>query len=191
MRSGIFVFIVEDGWVWILLNAGSFYVNDAAGNMEGGFGNKSTAIALVMVMMMGSILIFAMYEMAMFNNPDPHDHSHEYEVTGILFGEECEGSAESSYRPESAGEYLYQFVYEATSANHTVKNSVGLFFDINDRPLSMYSYRGQESLDGILYDLWSISIGDVEYLFYIGDLCKVVKFTVSGSNYSLSARLVN
>jgi len=55
----------------------------------------------------------------------------------------------------------------------------------------MYSYRGQESLDGILYDLWSISIGDVEYLFYIGDLCKVVKFTVSGSNYSLSARLVN
>ena len=142
--------------------------------MEFGFGGKAMPLALVLVMLVGSFALFAIYEVVMISNPDPHFHSHEYSISGTFYGEECEGIMTSEYKPESTSEYIYEYKWTARSENHSYDDDFGVFFGRNEMPLeSIYDYIGEEAVGDKVLQIWSYSHEGIDYILYVGELCTI------------------
>ena len=149
-------------------------------------GSKGAAALMCVVLIAGSLVMFALYQGMSNSHPDPHAEAQILTVTGTLMGEECSGVCTIEYVPE-AGEYrLYQATSTITSGTHTRDVRFGIIFGDDDLPVkSSYECIGKEVIGNVETTVWTHSENGTDYTFYIGDLCRVLRLVVSNGDYTI------
>ena len=154
-------------------------------------GNKAMAIVLVILLMGGSVALFFMMEMMHQLNPDIHEESHDYTVTGTLYEEDCTGTGESKYAPENSRTYVYSVKLEVKSANHSEDINFGLIFDKDEKmEPSIYKYIGEETIGDKTVSVYNYTEKGVNYTYYIGEHCKMIRAHVVSDHYDVIADIV-
>lgn len=152
--------------------------------------NVILTVALVALLIVGSVMTFMITDLWKNITPDPHDYSSEYVVEGFCYGESCSGSGVLEYTPENSNYYLYQLSIECSSDNHSEELKLGLIFGLDENPLdSAYKYVGKETLDNVETTVWKYNEKSTEYTVYIGEACKLIAFKVASQNLDLSGTI--
>ena len=158
--------------------------------MNESLGTKGTAILFCMLLLMGSITMFILYEGWMAMNPDPRDESHGYTFNGTLDDEECSGTGRIDYTPEAGKYRLYALNISVHSQTSSKDIRVGLMFDSNnDLDSDIYTLEGTTEKDGVDLKIWSYSEKGIDYRFYVGELCLVHSITLTNDNLELNGSL--
>ncbi len=154
------------------------------------FGSKGAALLMCVVLIAGSLVMFALYQGMSISHPDPHQEDQNLSVTGKLLGEECTGECIIEFVPEGGDYRLYQTKFTITSENNSKDIRFGIMFGKDDKPAkSMYEYKGTELIGDVETSVWTHSENGVDYTFYIGDLCRILRFVVENTDYSITGNL--
>ena len=160
---------------------------DMTGNNDN---NVLLAVALVAILIVGSVMTFMITDLWKNMTPNPHDYSSEYVVEGFCYGESCSGSGVLEYEPENANYYLYQLSVGYSSANHSGEMELGLIFDLDETPLQpTFEYVGTKILDDVETTVWKYNDRTTEYTIYIDKACKLIGFEVTSSDLFLSGMI--
>lgn len=154
--------------------------------------DNSMIIAIVVLLVLGSVVLFAMSTFMSDMNKDKHIHSHEYVFSGTLNGEECTGFGNSVYVEETTREYIYEITYELSSNNNKFKSDFGLVFDHDENLTSSTDrYEGEEIIDDMVTKVWSRMDKNSYYKFWIGEYCELVKVSISSDNLQVTGTVSN
>ncbi len=153
-------------------------------------GSKGSAILMCVVLIAGSMVMFALYYGMSTTHPDPHEEDQMLSVTGTLHGEECTGDCAIEFVPEGGDYRLYQAKTTLISAGGSKDIRFGIMFGKDDRPASkMYEYKGTEQIGDVLTSVWTHSENDTDYTIYTGDLCRVLRFVAENDEYVITGNL--
>ena len=154
-------------------------------------GTKGAALIFVVLIMAGSLGMFALMQIIEFNNPDPNVHTDKYQFSGSLYGEPCSGMGTSDYKEESSREYVYYLEYTVESASHRENLSTGMIFDLHgDMVSDLYEYKGDDTIDGKAVKVWYQENKGVDYTYYVAEHCTVLKMLIQCSDYNLTGIIV-
>ncbi|MBO7351971.1 MAG: hypothetical protein J6U12_03535 [Candidatus Methanomethylophilaceae archaeon] len=153
-------------------------------------GSKGAALMMCVVLIAGSLVMFALYQGMSSTHPDPHEEVQTLAVTGTMMGEECYGDCTIEYVPET-GEYrVYQGKSTITSASCSKDIEFGIVFGSDDLPLkTSYKCIGTERIGDIETTVWTHSENKTDYTFYIGDLCRTLRMVVTNEDFSITGDL--
>ena len=158
------------------------------GSEELGF--KGAAILMCVVLIAGSLVMFAMYQGMAMSHPDPHEDSQSLTVSGTLMGGECTGDCTIEFVPEGGNYRLYQAKSTITSDSGSKDIRFAIMFEKDDLPVrSMYTKIGTEKIGDVETSIWTHSEKDTDYTFYIGDLCRVLRLVVENDDYAITGNL--
>ena len=154
------------------------------------FGSRWSAVLMCVVLIAGSLVMFALYQGMSAMHPDPHEEDQMLSVSGTLMGEECTGDCVIEFVPEAGDYRLYYAKATLTSVSESKDIRFGIMFGKDDRPVSnMYGYKGTEQIGDVLTSVWTHSENDTDYTIYIGDLCRVLRFVVENDEYVITGDL--
>lgn len=154
-------------------------------------GYKVFAVVMVILLMGTSVALFLVMDAMQKANPDPHDASYEYSVTGFLYDEPCIGTGHSDYTPENNNTYLYHVVLEFSSASHSDKTDFPVIFNSDEvMEPDLYTYIGKETLEGRELSVYIRDYSGVSEKYYVGELCKIIRMIIETENYSIVADIV-
>ena len=149
--------------------------------------NKGMAVILVILLMGGALAVFFMMQVMNQMNPDVHEETHNYDVVGILYEEDCVGTGTTKYAPESERAYVYTFEIKIASKSHSETIKMPLIFDKNDKMEDMYQYIGEETIGDVTVSVYTLDSKEGFCTFYIGEKCKMIRCTIVSDNYSVTA----
>ena len=152
--------------------------------MDQSLGSKGTAFALCLVMIVGSLMMFMMFEGWNALNPDPRSESHFYQFDGTLYDENCTGTGVIEFVPEG-GEYrLYEMNVNIESSDQSKQLQFGILFEKDDLPLRIsHEYIGIETIDGVETTAWSYSESGMTYTIYVGEFCEILRIDLYSDNF--------
>ena len=153
-------------------------------------GSKGSALLMCVVLIAGSMVMFALYQGMSSMHPDPHEGIQNLTVTGTLMGEECSGECTIEYVPETGMYRLYQGKSTITSVSCSKDIEFGIVFGSDDLPVkSSYKCIGKELIGDIEATVWTHSEDRTDYTFYIGDLCRMLRMVVINEDFSITGDL--
>ena len=142
--------------------------------------SKAVVVGFVVLLMIGSVMMFVVGTGLLGNIEDPHKDSHSYSFTGTLDGAACTGDGRTDYTPESTRGYLYTMNLNVRSSEDERSLKIGLLFDSDDQPTSsLYQYIGETEIDGQVVKEWRHVEKEMEYTMYTAECCKVVRILIS------------
>ena len=154
-------------------------------------GSKATVVLFCVLLIMGSVMFFLLFEAMNAKNPDPYMASHEYTFEGEIYGEICTGSGTIVNTPENANAHLYSLEYTLQSAVVRESFQFGILFGLDDRPdSSIYSYVGTETIGEKELSVWKGEKSSLEYIMYIGEKCTIEKLLIESDDHHVAGYLV-
>ena len=106
--------------------------------------SKWVAAIFVILLMVGSLIMFAINVAIIDNTDNPHRVTHEYTFDGTLYGEPCTGEGTTVYTPEGPYDHLYTLNAGISSSERKESVKIGLLFELDDVPSSfLYEYIGE------------------------------------------------
>lgn len=148
-------------------------------------------IAFVVLLIVGSVSAFFVYDTWTKLNPDEREESHEYALSGTLDGEECTGRGEMNFLAHRAGCRVYTVEISAVSTNLHMETTFSLIFDSEDKlDSTLYTLVGEEHLDDKTIGIWKHSENGVDYTLYVSEFCTVESMDLVSPGYRLTGIIV-
>lgn len=155
--------------------------------MRGNNGSAVAIVAIVVVLMVGTLYMYMFSEVQ--KEPDPREDSHLYTAEAVIDGVTYTGEGSSVYTPENDSYHTYLFSFEFSSGDDTRTFSFGMVFSSDDRPdPTIYTYVGPGEPDEM--GIWTMTDHGIEYTFHVSENCTVTSLTMSSDGVQMTATMI-
>jgi len=153
-------------------------------------GSKAIVLMFCVLLIMGSVSVFLVFEAMNAKNPDPYMTVREYVFEGEMYGEACTGDGTISNKPENNNYHLYSLDYTLRTSDREETYQFGILFGLDDRPdQSLYEYVGTITIEDKELSVWKGDKSGMVYTMYIGDRCAVEKLLIESDNHYAEGHL--
>jgi len=156
------------------------------------FGGKPIVIALVMLIVVGSVMMFVVMEAWNTINPNPYEVPRTYTFEGEMNGEPCTGEGVMTFKNESEVWHVYSLDYTLSTATVSEKHHFGVLFNASDIPdPDLYEYLGTKTVEGMELGLWKGEDSGIGYVMYVGDKCSIIQLDIVSEGLNIIGHRVS